>query len=240
MYLSYEKYIKRIIHEAKGIIMPQYDRAVLYQTHYKLEQRPYVLPNKPYFDISLEEIKNIEGKYKNYLDVFKSHKVILYQGILHPERDLSSFVKAVKCLGEEYKLVLIGKDKGSLESYKKIDPNICYIPFIPAPDYLIFTKNAYIGILTYDAGDLNCAYCAPNKIYEYSKYSLPMLGNDIPGLKYTMELNKFGEIVDDKSIESIKDGILKIEANYDLYSNNSNRFFMDTDNVKTVKEIFGI
>lgn len=240
MYLGYEKEIRRIIYGAEKIIMPQYDRAVFYQINYGLEKRPFVLPNKPYFYLEENELLVLEEKYKETLEKFKKHKVILYQGIIHPERDLTTFIKAIKSLGHEYLLVLVGKDQGMLAQYKEIDPDIMHIPFIPAPDYLIYTMNSYIGILTYDSRSLNCAYCAPNKIYEYAKYALPMIGNDIPGLVNTIKQQGFGEIVDENSENSICSAILRINSNYETYSRNARKFYDNTDNVQTVKNIFGL
>ena len=102
---------------------------------------------------------------------------------------------------------------------------------------MVFTANAYIGILTYDPMSINCAYCAPNKLFEYAKYSLPMLGNDIPGLKYTIEVNGMGEIIDENSQESIVKGIKKIDENYSNYANKSFRFYQSVDCKTVLKDI---
>ena len=50
---------------------------------------------------------------------------------------------------------------------------------------------ASIGVLSYfpRSGSigrtLNPLYCAPNKIFEYSKYGIPMISNDVPALRYS-------------------------------------------------------
>ena len=105
---------------------------------------------------------------------------------------------------------------------------------------MVFTSHAHIGILTYDPLSLNCAYCAPNKIFEYSKYGLPVLGNDIPGLRREIEGSRFGAIVDEKIEESIVEGIKKIEDNYETFSQNAISYYEGTDTVSTVKDIFGL
>lgn len=237
LYLERLKMIGRIIDDAEAIIMPEYNRAVFYQTFFKLANRPYILPNKPYFELDEKTENMLEEKYSDLLKIFKEYKVILYQGIIHKERDLSNYIKSMKYLDSDFRMVLLGKDFGMVDEYKKIDDNIIHIDFIPAPDYLIFTKNAYIGILTYDPLELNCAYCAPNKLYEYSKYSLPMLGNNIPGLEYTIGKSESGVIIDDNLCESIKDGILKIKSNYKYYSFNSRKFYEQIDNKKIISDI---
>ena len=122
-----------------------------------------------------------------------------------------------------------------VSKYKAIDENLVHINFIPAPDYLLFTSMAYIGILTYNPSSLNNMYCAPNKIYEYSKYSLPMLGNDIPGLKYAIGPYNAGVIVDEDSVESIEKGIIEIDNQYEKFKANSTRIYTEQDNMTIIK-----
>lgn len=231
------KAIGKIIHKARVVVMPELNRATLYQVEYGLKQRPIVLPNKPYFYLTEEDETRCQIKYEKELKIFKEKKVILYQGIIHKERDLTNYVKAVKELGNDYQLVLLGADYGVLDDYRRINPEIVHIDFIPAPDYLFFTSHAYMGIVTYEPTTLNCAYCAPNKIYEYGKYSLPMLFNDIPGLIYTIGYANAGVSVDEKSVASIKEGIRRIDENYDEYAKNAKKFYEDVDNVEIIKKI---
>lgn len=227
--------IKHVIHDAELVFMPEYNRTVLYKFWFNLKKRPIVLPNKPYFYPNEGDIEKLMAKYENILSIFKSKKVILYQGQIEPTRDLSNYIKAVKNIGEDFCIVLLGNDHNMVSRYKEIDENLVHINFIPAPDYLIFTSMAYIGILTYNPSSLNNMYCAPNKIYEYSRYSLPMLGNDIPGLKYAIEPYNAGVIVDEDSVESIEKGILKIDKNYNHYKENSARIYVEQDNKEIIR-----
>lgn len=229
--------LQKLVPSATAIVMPEYNRAVLFQIKYGLQERPFVLPNKPYFWLTKEMVSRLEVKYKRILSVFASKKVILYQGIIHKERDLTNYIKAVKELGNEFQMVLLGPDWGMLDYYKSIDNSLIHIDYIPAPDYLIFTMNAYIGIVTYDPKDLNCAYCAPNKLYEYAKYNLPMLGNDIPGLRYTISNFKAGVIIDEKSSKNIIEGIKMINQQYNLYSKGARKLFDEADNVSIIERI---
>ncbi|GHT67106.1 hypothetical protein AGMMS50239_29700 [Bacteroidia bacterium] len=234
----YLKAIGKVIHQAKVVFMPEYNRTVFYQIWFKLQQRPIVLPNKPYFIPSVTTIEQLKNKYQDKIDVFQKKKVILYQGQIFHERDLTNYIKAIKKLGEEYKLVLLGKDHfGTLKKYQKIDPEIIHIDFIPAPDYLLFTSCAYIGIVTYDPYELNSAYCAPNKLYEYAAFSLPMLGNDVPGLKNIFEQNRIGIIVNENDESSIINGILEISNHIKYYKEQAQKFFDTVDNITIISNI---
>lgn len=229
--------INNVIARAQAVVMPEYNRAVLYQIWFSLKKRPWVLPNIPAFLPSKVTIKTVEKKYGEKLKLLEGKNVILYQGHIGTGRDLTNFAKAINDLGENYLLLLVGKDHNTVSSLKKYCNNILHIPFIPAPDYLVFTMHSDIGILSYDPTSINNVYCAPNKMFEYASFGLPMLGNDIPGLKYMLEFYGAGVIVDEASVESIKKAILEIISKKTLYRDHSQQLFNSFDNCSTVSEI---
>ena len=96
------KAISKVIRQAKLVFMPEYNRTVFYQIWFRLKNRPVTLPNKPYFIPSRNELENLKHKYGEQLKIFETHKVILYQGMIFEERDLSNFIRAIKELGSEY------------------------------------------------------------------------------------------------------------------------------------------
>lgn len=229
------KAISKVIQDAKVVFMPEYNRTVLYQVWFNLKNRPITLPNKPYFIPSSVSMRFLREKYSSLLQTFLQYKVILFQGMIFPERDLTNYISAIKELDNEYKLVLLGKDQNMLSQYRKIDESIIHIDFIPAPDYLVFTSLCHIGLVTYDPRKLNTAYCAPNKIYEYSAFGKPMIGNDIPGLK-CLEHHHSGVLVDESSVQSIKDAIIKLDSDFEKYSIGAKSLFKHTDNIQVIKE----
>lgn len=235
---KYQLYaISRVIRRASAVVMPEYNRAVLYQIWFKLASRPFVLPNKPYFLPSTEEIEKYGVKYKEYLDLFKTKKVILYQGHIGLERDLTPYLRAIKSMGGDYQFVVLGKDHGAVSHYREVLPSLIHIDFIPAPEYLLFTKYSYIGVVSYVPSDLNNAFCAPNKIYECTYYGLPILANDIPGLKYTIEYSGAGVCVNENQEDDIIRGIREIENDYEGFSKRAKDFCESANNKLTIKGI---
>lgn len=234
---NYLRAFGKIIHQAEKIFVPEYARALLYKIWFGLKQIPTVLPNKPYFmpdQVALELYKN---EYSSILDNLKAYKIIIYQGYIGRDRDLSNYVKALTMLKttNNYKLVLMGQDvDGMVKHYKEIDPDILHINYIPAPAYLIFTRLAHIGLLSYSPISENNIFCAPNKLFEYSAYGIPMIGNNILGLSYPIKTNKMGEIVNEEDCNTIIHAIEAIEVNYDEYSRNSRAFFESVDNKATI------
>lgn len=223
-----------LIKKAKVIFMPEYNRAILYYFKFKLKKMPLILPNKPDFQISHQELLGYRKKYSAFLEKVGSRKIILYQGLIHKERDLTDFMSFFKSLTDEYIFVLVGKDYGMLSKYKSINPSLIHIDYLSAPEYLFFTSIAYIGIVTYEMHSLNSVYCAPNKIYEYASFGVPMIGNNIPGLKYTVGLYQAGVIIDELRENEICSAICEINANYQFYRENSKTLFLSVDNKSTI------
>lgn len=219
---------------AQAVFVPEYNRAVLYQVWFHLKTRPYVLPNIPAFFATDDEILQYKSKYEEILTRIQGKFVIIYQGYISVDRPLGAYIRAVKELGDHYQVLLVGRNCGALRAYKSILPDLIHIDYLPSPEYLFFTQHSHLGIVTYDPLDLNNAYCAPNKIFEYAHYGLPVLGNDIPGLKYLIEPFSSGKIVDEGDIESIKSAILEIDRNYERYSRNAKRLIDSYDNRGTI------
>ena len=235
----YKRKIGKIAQPAIGCIVNEYNRAHLIRAFFKLNKLPYILPNKPAFILSEDELKKLDDIYKEYNNVFEK-KVIIYQGLLTTGRsNFVPYLEAVKRLNEqsnEYRVVFVGKDFGMVNQYKKLGYDFVHIPFVPAPNYLYFTSKAYIGIVTYIPDILNNVYCAPNKIFEYAAYGIPILGNDIPGLRFTIDANHCGKVSDDTP-ESVYEQLLYIINHYEEMSIAAKQFFDATDNYATVGRI---
>lgn len=232
------KAIGKVIHEAKAVFIPEYNRTCIYQAWFNLKKRPYLLPNKPYFLPSEEELQKIKIKYNDNLKVLEGKKVLLYQGGVSTTRMLDSIAKANVKLGYKFQLVILGpeQDAGTVKKVKEIDTTVVYIPFLPAPDYLVYTSIAHIGYVCYRPTSLNNLYCAPNKINEFSAFSVPMLGNDIPGLKYIFQETGSGVVADMSDVDDVTEKLLQIDNNYKNFKSNAYKIYANSDNVKTIKQ----
>lgn len=227
---KFQKKFYHICNKAFINVACEYNRGWIMKSWYDLDSIPYIMPNKPF---NHPRKKNIHSDYVNNIN----EKIILYQGNIERERNLDALCSAVGKL-QGYKLILMGGSSDSyIEELKNKYPNILHIGYIKSPFHLSVTSNAYIGIVTYTPNSLNCIYCAPNKIWEYAGFGIPMLANDIPGLRDTVQNSHSGLCVDMDNVDIILDSIKEIENNYKDYSKNAVKMFDDCDNTSTIMEI---
>ena len=239
---------------AHKIICCEYNRAHIIKGLFQLDELPIVLPNK-FFEIESQlNINNIPKDVQIVFDDLKSKtyrkKIILYQGVFNSgERRLEEFILAVKSLPSDYVLLAMGRGDANFEFLKRkySSSRVIFIDFITPPYHLFITKLAHIGVLSYFPVNksfthiLNPLYCAPNKIFEYSLYGLPMISNDVPALKNIFKEFTCGEIVEYPiSSNKIAKNILKITNNYESYKAGAIRFYNSVDTKKIIADIFNI
>ena len=235
----------KIGNSALAIVVPEYNRAHIIKAWWNLNNLPLLFHNKPYLNKVIDKKSFIsDNNASKIMKLIDDRKIVLYQGILNnQERPLANYVKAIEKLGSNYAFVIMSNGENIYESIKS--ENYYFIPFVKPPLHLEITSHAYIGVLSYYASkqhysDLNAVYCAPNKIFEYSMFGIPMIGNDIPGLKYSFEHYNSGLCVDDLSINNICKSIEYIENNYDIMSKGSKKYYDSIDSKKEIVNILSI
>ena len=231
------KITARIVKNNVFVTACEETRAFVMRDAWKLDKMPYVLPNKPYRIDIKKNAKPSIPESKEILEKLGNAKYVIYQGIFQNIEYISSVAVALKEAFPDYYFVLMGLDRRNvIPKIKELNPNVVYIPYIPAPSHLEITSNAYIGLLFYEPADLNRAFCAPNKIYEYSSFGLPIIGNNIPGLRNTIGTARAGVCVDINK-ENIISAIKYINSHYEEMQDAAFDFYENTDNFKTIKRI---
>ena len=236
--LNYKAYAS----QANVVLEAEYNRAHITKAWWELKELPMIYPNKPYNTINIKRYASITSSdnAKNLIEKLKGKKIILYQGNISKERPLEEYVKAVGELGDDYAFIMMLNGENP---YPHLHYNNFYcLNFIKPPFHLEITSHAYIGVLSYtpiknDYSILNTLYCAPNKIWEYSKFGIPMISNDLPSLREMFLEFKNGEVIPNYDKESIKKTILKIDLKYDEYSQESLKFYNSIDLKKLCNDV---
>lgn len=231
-FCSNSTYRHCLSYEHTKVVCCEYNRAHITKSYFSIPKLPYIIPNKPIVannNISSNiNLANLRGK-----------KIILYQGIFnYPERRLEELCQSINLLPQEFILVLMG---GPENAYKKMlqnkyeSPRVMFLPFVAPPIHLTITKLAYIGVLSYFPSStdlqstLNVLYCAPNKLYEYSSFGIPMIANDLPALSQTFRQYNAGLCTMQFTPDHLAALIKEIDNNYENYSQGALSLFNAVD-----------
>ena len=234
--------IENAAKHAKITIVPEYCRAHIMKARYQLEKTPIVLPNKT----EIEPVEVLSPKAKETIGFLKSLREkgqipVLYMGGIGKERPLEPILEAIKD-DAKFRLVVMGRKSVYLQELtEKYEGCFDYLgAFIP-PEHIQVAAYAGIGLLMYvsinQTQGLNAIFCAPNKLYEYTGQGMPVIGNDIPGLRFPIELSGIGKVADFASKESVKEALEAIYADYDGYSKRAKEFHNKTDATKIIQQV---
>ena len=233
---------KRFAKEAKVVVEAEYNRAHITKAWWGLEELPMVFPNKPFNVTQITKNAPITSndQVAETVNSLQGKKIILYQGNISKERPLAEYVKAVGELGSDYAFLMMINGKNPYPELKY--DNFHVLGFINPPYHLEITSRAYIGILSYtpiknDYSILNTLYCAPNKIWEYAQFGVPMIGNDLPALKSMFDEHKNGICVQNIRKNDILEAIRTIDCRYEEYSHNATDFFHSINMKEVVTKI---
>ncbi len=212
------------------VVVPEECRASIFRVWFKLPSTPSVLPNKPSIEDSVEPTsESIGSRNMELLESLENTKLVLYQARM-VRMDLLNLGKAVDMI-EGFSLGVMGDIRDS-EMFMKLSNGcrkIIHFDYVPAPNHLVITRKAHIGVLLYSYESLNNIFCAPNKTWEYSVFSVPMISNQLPMIDQKMKQHHMGEAFDWSDIGSIKDSILKIDNSYDSYSRGAKDYYESCD-----------
>lgn len=207
----------KVMRSAKKVVCCEYNRAHITKSYFGLSELPTVIPNKPEIGENVLVVAASSDLDK------ETRKILLYQGIFNfPERRLEALCQSIGYLSDDYLVVLMGPDNAYKLKLKEMyeSERVKFVSFISPPNHLQITSGAFIGFLTYFAkvGDinscLNTLYCAPNKIFEYTKYGVPMISNDVPALRSMFDSYGAGICIEDLSARGIADAVERISLDY--------------------------
>lgn len=225
------------------MVVPEYCRAHIVKAFYGLSEMPAIIPNKPLEHPRKKNLPISDPEIAEKIDQLKRNgkKIVMYMGILSTERPLEPIIEAVNQT-EDYVLAVLGGRTPYLDRLeKKMSGRFVYLGSVKPPHHLEVASHADVAYISYVANNqsINAVFCAPNKVYEFAGFGIPMLCNDIPGLKYTVEYYGMGVCAEDLSADTIKKCLEKISAEESAMSQAAIRYY-EAENVETaVAEALG-
>ena len=173
--------------QADQVVVPEENRGWMTFFNADLPKKPWTLPNIPWnhprkisdeLDPTLARL-NAEGK-----------KIILYQGTMDLERRcLLELLQAMALLPDNHVLAILPADlteqvKARMTSEATrlgISQRLFFLQSRIPPKHLDVIGQATIGIGLYRPLNLNQVYCAPNRLYEFAGFGIPVVLPDFPG-----------------------------------------------------------
>lgn len=209
-------------------------RAYIMRYWWHLPELPTVFPNKPYGADWHRGMPLTTDATRGIASQLEGRRFIIFQGIFQRYKYLASLAGALRDMDSDLWLVLMGIDNDGIgPRVQELYPRTLVFGSVPAPTHLEITSRAHVGLVYYDDSILNKAFCAPNKIFEYSAFGLPMLANRIPGLTGTVGAAGAAECVNFEPA-LLEAALRRIETDYGNYSERSRAFFDGVDNGATM------
>jgi glycosyltransferase involved in cell wall biosynthesis len=156
---------------------------------------------KAYFDKYHVDFKLVRNFPKSKLELKKqsfntNKKVILYQGVFNPGRNLHSVIESMKHIDNAI-FVLIGY--GELESELKtqverwhLKDKVQFLGKLPYEKMMAFAASADLGIALEEPFGDSFKYSLPNKIFDYALVQLPFVTLATHEVKNILSEHKIG------------------------------------------------
>jgi glycosyltransferase involved in cell wall biosynthesis len=232
----YRRMLGPIVRHAQAVVVPEPSRAAICRSWYRLVATPHVLPNKPHTHPRQPRQPVTHPSLRTALAEVGEARLVLYQGHIHPERDLRGVARALAALGQGWRLVLLGQNHhGYLAEIVRLCPDLVHVPYVAAPGHLELTSYARVGVAVYGYDCLNSIFCAPNKVWEYAGFGVPSLCQDLPGLVATVAASGAGRCADTGDVPALCEALIDLDRHHDDYSRRATAFYdsMDLEAVVT-------
>ena len=125
--------------------------------------------------------------------------VVGHIGNVGPNHYLQQFVDIIEaCTEENIYFVLAGRYAPAVMNiFNNIrNPKLIYLGELPHQELGKIYARLDTGFILYKGVDLNFEYCAPNKLYEYWSYGIPVIAHSLTGLKPVFDTNEKGHLLD--------------------------------------------
>ena len=200
------------------VVVPEENRAWMTYFNAGIENVPLVLPNIP-----LNHPREIGDGGDRILSALKESgkRIVLYQGHMDlRKRCLIEMVQAIAMTDDQFVLAILPANlnaevKSKMEAESKrlgVGDRVIHLETRTPPAHLGVVGQADIGIGLYRPTTLNQVYCAPNRLYEFTGFGIPVILPDFPGIR-KLEASYAGIVTcDPNRPEAIAAAICKLQS----------------------------
>jgi glycosyltransferase involved in cell wall biosynthesis len=138
------------------------------------------------------------NQIRERLGLPSERKVVLYQGWMSEGRGLEGLIGCARYLEGEAAVVFMGygEYQAELERLAAKEPagSIYFLPAVPQRELLAYCASADVGVIPYQAVDLNNYYTSPNKLFDFIQAALPIAASDLPYLRKVIVEDDLGVV----------------------------------------------
>jgi len=124
--------------------------------------------------------------------------VVLYQGWMAAGRGLENLVRAAGALARNAAVVFMGygEYETTLQGLAAAGPTdrVYFLPPVPSRAVLAHCASADVGVIPYQAVDLNNYFTSPNKLFDFIQAGVPLVASDFPFLRKVISGRDLGVV----------------------------------------------
>lgn len=185
---EYEEFNFKYCRVSDYVVIPEANRGWITYVKAELPSIPLLLPNIPASHPRIRTEVNEEPLLEMLTKQKK--KIVLYQGYLDvKKRCLYELLESLHYLSKEVVLVIMPAvdtsqkpllEKKALEL--GVSDRLLFLDYRQAPEHLKIVSMADAGIGLYKPTSINQIYCAPNRLYEFVGFGIPVVLPSFPGI----------------------------------------------------------
>jgi glycosyltransferase involved in cell wall biosynthesis len=175
-------------------------------------------------------VRNLPRYYKSpmhfdvhsNLQIDKTKKIILYQGLILKGRGIELIYNVLKDL-PDYVFVVVGG--GDFESYYKelsakmdLVDQVYFLGKLTQKELPKVTSAANVGVALIENLSVSYYYALPNKLFEYIMAEVPVLVSNLPQMKEIVDKYEVGFGVNTDNKEEIISALKKLSSDSELYN----------------------
>lgn len=175
---------------ADMVVVPEDNRAWITFVMAGLKTKPLVLPNMPY-----HHPRALKAPTSTIISQLAAsgRRTVLYQGYCSIKgRCLIELFEAISLSDKRITLCIMPFPELSPETQREIhtsikalniEDRVHFIPSMEAPSHMSVIGQAHIGIGLYRPTSINQIYCAPNRLYEFTGFGIPVVLPSTPAIQ---------------------------------------------------------
>jgi glycosyltransferase involved in cell wall biosynthesis len=158
----------------------------------------------------------------------KGKKICLHVGAIGGENHyFIELLEAIKRMqSQNFVFVFVGRLSNEVKSILEAETlnNLIIIPSIPHEQLSVLYLKADLGIILYKGPGINYEFCAPNKLYEFWSFGIPVLAHKLEGLKSIFNNDFQGKLIDFENVDNAVDALINIDTNENMRKKLKNYF----------------